>query len=49
MSPTEAAGILGVDMDAIDDLEDILGIDGSWTIADLQRAADVLDDDAEDE
>ncbi len=50
MTSNEAAQILGIDDDTIEDLEDVLGLDGGWTIADLERAAEVLDsEDDEDE
>lgn len=50
MNTEDAATILGVDSDTIEDLEDILGLDGRWTISDLERAAEVLDEgDGDDE
>lgn len=49
MTSNEAAQILGVDNDTIEDLEDVLGLDGGWTIADLEHAAEILDDDREDD
>ena len=49
MNADDAANILGVDADTIEDLEDILGLDGPWTIADLERAAEVLDEDRDGE
>jgi hypothetical protein len=47
MNSDEAAAILGVDSDTIDDLEDLLDLDGRWTIAALADASEILDSDSD--
>lgn len=49
MTTDEAAHILAVNADTIDDLEELLGLDNGWTIADLEHAAEVLDGEDEDD